>query len=524
MMRRLRRTVPLLLALALAAGGVVHPHGSVYQPPYGGPGDTVPPGGGGGGGGGGSGGGGPATPPPTYGGPGGRPGTPSSGPGTPGAGPSTPGPAGPGTPGGPALPGAPGSGPGSGGPGALDAAAFGSWAFWWELHRDGYLDLAAQVRGGAPVQEGHTTANGLALTRPAHTVVHGKVVPALFSLLGHDPPPQVTAAVLLAVARVGEDRRSDARGSYAKVIRARLASPNQEVAEAALIALGVLGNPSSGPLLAEVLGDSRAGREALGGSVTQRDRALAGLALALLAHRTGSEDVRRYAVHHLARALDGRLPLEVEAACVTGLGIVPLADDARRERAGEAATRRGGSITSAALGRQVELLLEVLADGRRPALVRAQAPLALARLLGPPPTEEELGALSVEAALAKSERRALVCGELIDLCSVRARPPRELLQSAAIALGLLGDGDADSLDASIRAALLVGVARGRDAGARRFARLGLALAASRDGTDGGSARQRVRRQLLTQLSTARGLDLAWAALALGVIERGAQDG
>jgi len=506
---RLPRRVLLLASAVLLCFGTASAHGGVFNPPgWSGPGDTT----GGGGGGKGSGGGG-AAPGPGPSTPGGVPGGVPSSPSTPVPGPGGP-PTSPSSPG--AAPGPPKVAPGT--PGGslelLDAISLESWALWWELSRDPWLD----VRPGGLGVDGDERSSADAGRRPTPAVVFGQVVPALVGIVKGDESAEVTAAALLALARIGQDREREGREGYLPLFLEHVGAANSEVAESALIGLGVLGDPAGLPLLAEIVSNEKE---------PARRRAIAALALGLGAERAEHEDGRRFAVGVLTRVLDEGEPAELHAACVAALGVGGgVARDPARHAAAAGLKRRDTPIASADLQRVVERLREVLADDKRPNLVRAQAPIALARLVGDAP----------------DDLRAAVVGELTALVKPRVKAAREVQRAATIALGFAasaGDGDADR---AARSALAAFGADARDGYAARRAWIALARASARPAPrqlPGGDPVSRAtptddeiraaeedvlaatRRTLLRALSRARSQDEQWLALAVGVLERGA---
>jgi hypothetical protein len=431
--------------------------------------------------------------------------------------PSTPAPGRPGSPIG--APSAPPSAPTTGLPGgALDPDSSESWQLWWSLSRDPWLDVAAHVRSHDLAADGRTSPRGNVGARPAPAVVSGQIVPALEALLARDEPREVTAASLIALARIAEDLAPDERERALPTLARFLDANDVEVAEAALVALGVLGATGGMPMLAAVAADETSGRELLGRRVPTRRRAVAAQALALCARRADHEDARRYAVSVLARVLAADEQAELHAACVVGLGLVPPERDAARYAAGAPAERRGEPLAAADLGRLVDLLAGVMEDDRRPAVVRAQVPIALARLTGGG-ADDALRGRAIEL--------------LIAVLKPRAGEPRELERAAAIALGFLADADADAPDRAARGALEDYAVGSRDAYGARRAWIALARAATRPGgavvdgvtpVDGaedpaGETLRATRRKLLAALGRARGADEVWLALALGVLER-----
>lgn len=490
--RLLVRSLGLTLALCLATPSF-EAHGGTYRPP------------------GGSGG---PTPPPSK--------VPLPGPGSPTA-PSSPGGARPRSPRMP--PGAPGSG------GALSFDRT-HWSFWWEFNGEVYLGLKEHLYRAAPTspesQDGPTTtgdevASGAAL-RPTPAQVRGEVLPPLLAALDGERQPDILSSTLVALGRIGDDLDPDARRLIAERVRGFLDHGTREVAEAAVVALGILGDASEAPLLASLLADGAVGREAVGGRAVQtRMRAFAAYALGLIGHGEEREDVRRFAAHALVAELEGdegSVP-DVHAACVLALGLLPPSAPGR---VAPEVTPRGRARVepdrpTASLAGHVHFLRGVLDDAGRHDLVRAQVPISLARSLRGTPVR------GVEETPVHDVLLDRVAKDLLARLAPMRREPREVVQSCVLALGFVGDDDADPGDVAIRAALADVDDDHADPGARGFARIALARCGARAGAgpEAGSGAEEVRRALLRELARGSSALRPWTALALGVLERGRLD-
>jgi HEAT repeat protein len=437
------------------------------------------------------------TPPPA-----GKPAGSGSGPKRPLA-PSTPG---------PAAPGAPSAGLGATlGGGPLTGGAFerdlSNWSLWWELNQAAYLDLKAHVSapGAATGVEGFFlgAASAPGDLGPSAHVLRNALAPALLDVLERDSGVELVSGALVAlgkVGRVGFASQDDAR-RFQRVATRLLAHANQEVRETAAVALGILGDARAIPALANLVWDTAAGRALVGkGEVDTRTRAFAAYALGLIGARAASAAERQVIVAALARALERTQTAQPDlpVACVLALSLVPLATPAPSgdpERAGPPEGSRRG---------QFEFLLALMADQERDAVLRAQCPIALARLL---------------ASLTGDDDHALrshVTRELVGLLAQR-RAPRELLQSCVLALGEIGtDGDGE-LDARIRAALQQAFAQAVELETRGFALIALARSGGRRGAGEPVGRAEAAEFLVHQLTEGKSTVRAWAALASGVL-------
>lgn len=487
---RLPPVVGALIASALALAPSAHAHGTRIKPPkYQGPGDVVPAG--------------PDDPVPP--GPTGPSSPPSPGSGAPADRPSgggTPsGPSGPGVTGPPAN-GAPTSAPGNPVTGALPPDAT-EWAWWWELHRHELIGLRATpyeepVRTGSDdFFVGNAEILARDTLRPRDEDIAERVLPALVRALEGSDHHAVVTGCLVALAKIGRPGGAPASHDVVALVRPYLAHPSQEVAETAAISLAMLGDESVAPLLVALLHDDPNGRAAVDDTeVTERTRAFAAYGLGLLGHHSDKEDVRRFAVHHLVTALEeaGGESLDLPAACLTAIGLVPLALGPQES---PSASRSG----------QLAFVADAARDERLPQRARAHAITAQARLVAVLPDRHPL--------------RADVVGELVALLGATSKAPTVVRRACVLGLGLIGDGDGDELDASIREVLRTVDARMSDVGARNFALVALAETTARRGAGAGSDETRLRtvQYLLGQLDGASSQRRGWAALALGVLGR-----
>ena len=298
------RLAVVSLALALwGTMGMAHgfvptvgSHGGVFNPPppelgperaprpttpYGGPGDTTPrnPG--------------PASPggPSSPAGPGKAP----KGEPTP-AGPDSPGPGAPkGNPQGPAGPAGPST------PEYSELADPTTWQYWWNHNQHPYLGLKARlhmdlnstdgedwlISKGSSAQQGYSS-------RPTAEQMRSQVIPALVAALGEKEGNDLATGCLMALAKVGQGRAAELEMDLAGIIRPFVQSGTQEISETAVVALGILGEPSSVEFLVQLMLDGPSGRSYIGKvQVPIRTRAFAAYGLGLIASRAEtSNDVR----------------------------------------------------------------------------------------------------------------------------------------------------------------------------------------------------------------------------------------
>lgn len=483
------KTALLFSALLLAGAPSALPHGGNYP----GPGDTVPAGGSG---------------------------APSSGGGSPTPGPSGPGtgPTGPTTPVG-SAPTTPGVAPGQPAGGAqtprTPTASFedeGHWAVWWDLNKAPYLKLRERIWSNLPTTGSSDfflgngqRDSGEGSMKPTRAQIEAEVVPLLLAALKSETNNDIVTGAMIGLARIGDARDEQGESAFADAIRPFLADSNQEISESAALALGILGHEESAPLLAALLRGEALGIEAVGGTeVSFRTRAFAAYGLSLLTRRSDDVELARLSARAFADGLaDTRN--DVQVACVIGLGLCPLPE---LESVADDALESGEPRPLESRGDQRALLRELMLDDGAETQTRAQAPVALARLL------PELG----------EEREALI-ESWLDMLDGRKRFPNELRRGAIQALGLVIDADADGLDRRARAALVSVPDTLADAQCRSFALISLAHIGARPGTgeQPDLAFEQVSQHLLRSLSRGENRMRPWAALAGGVFAHAANE-
>jgi HEAT repeat protein len=426
---------------------------------YGGPSDSVPPNLGGGG-----------------------DGTPG-GPGNPG-GPSTPG------PGGPATGGA--KGPTTGGPaapptgGRNGSGAFGKsrnkgsggydqWEFWWENNDDPFLALKDRMRRGRITSQSGLarglSSNADPARRPTPSDVADTIVPALLSVMDSSEADLVDSAVL-ALARVLPSEKS---AVALPALRAALHHDAKSVRESATLALGVLGAPEAVVDLRELLLDTPDGRAATRhpNGVEPQVRAFAAAALGLIGAPQAAADLERV-------VRDGKLGAndDLKALALLSLGLLS-----------------GGHEAIVAFEQ------DALGDRELPALVRAQAPIALARI-----ADQEAGRSAARGALH------------FLLARFQDEKSDDVRRSLAIALGrIAGAEDVEVIDGLAEAS-----ERASDVSTREFSLMALAELGARDGDAAGHAALHQRLGALftrTLEQPVHSTDKPYGALGLGVWAR-----
>lgn len=459
-------------------------HGGSYP----GPGDVTPPGGGGGGG----------------------------GTGVPGSGPSGPGGSSPGTGpvSGPGVPQGSTATPASSSGGVEAGPDTTAWQYWWNFNREPYLRLKERLAQGVLTGSDEFYLGrgelrpGVDSLRATRARIREEVVPALVRALDEERSNDVQSGCMIALARIGDELGEDGlpRSGIGRRLVRRLLDPNQEVAETAALALGILGDAQHAKLLEALVVDDREALRAAGlpavSALALRTRAFAAYGLGQLASRRPPEE-RGEIVAGLQRALErerGAAQPDVAMAIVAALSLAPLP---------AAPTTEGSDPRSA----QVRHLLEFYRDPSRPELVRAHVPVALARLLADG---------RVDATLS-GEVLSSLCADLDEQRGERGA----LEQSAVLALGRLADCGASAESVRSRAILMRKAAEDADEQVRYFALIALGQCGARAGAErdwsGLAGPDSPRAFLLERLGSGKVATRSWSALALAVLERGLDD-
>lgn len=498
---------------ALCLGGITVGHGGSYS----GPGDTVPPGGGGSGG---------------------------------SSGPASPGPSGPSSPGGAPNPSSPGgaapTSPGSGSGGGRSGPATGlpdtgtdltNWEFWWVFNQHAYLNLKQAVHG-----EGTSTGSvewflGQGQTgdarnryRPTEEQIRERIVPALLSSLETETNNNIITGAMVALAKIGDPKLEDGsdEGGFAQLIEAFVSDSNQEISETAAVALGILGNESSTPILTDLALNNEAGRRrvAKGGmahEVPYRTRAFATYGLGLIGFQSEDNGVRQRIVADLVHLLEGDAKTsshrDLGVAAITSLGLIRLDSNPDFVTPENPAVLSTLAPAELCLESQLAYLLGTYSDKSHRFLVRAHGPTAMARLLQSPDPAGQFDNTCDEQFHGLKVR---VASSLVDDISKHSDLENEVQASCILGLGMLGDCDDDKIDVAIREALMSVPKNMADKQSRYFSLVALGQVSGRVGRHGDDplAGLRASRQhLAKELADGKTQVRPWASLAIGVMER-----
>ncbi len=489
-MRKILLLGSLVAACSIGLQEVSIGHGGTYR----GPGDTVPPGGGGGGNGGGS----------------------SPGPN----GPSGPGPGAPGTPG-PGGPGAPGSSGGRGpttGGGAV-GPDLTLWNYWWDFNKDPYLNLKSHIHGVAPVTGSDDFFLGQGIQaqardtlKPSEEMVRNQIVPALIQSLQNEDHNDILTGAMIALAKIGDDPKVEGPSVFEPLFLPFLKSGQQEVAETAAVALGILGNPESIETLKSILMDDARGRKLVGSEagVNYRTRSFAAYGLGQIGAMSATPMQRADIVDTLWYVCESQRQStrDLKVAAVISMGLVKL----------ESAGPKAGNVDNYAgaprdLEEQIEYLIDFFSnekDKNKPYLVRSHAPRSICKLMEGL-ENRELKARVVKAFAPYLDKRV-------------SKGERELRQSVALAFGQLGDLDGDADDEEIRTRLM-DATTDADQQVKYFSLMAIGQVGSRVGTGQTPMEGVVELRKFLQTHLVRGKTQAkpWAGLAIGVMERGLKE-
>ncbi len=381
------------------------------------------------------------------------------------------------------------------------------WEMWWGFNCSPYLDLKRRVLEGDPETRGddfylgHGTRRRVVTREVTDDDLCTKAGPALQAAIESDPDNSVRAAALVALAKLHPLYMPEGGGSMFELIAGHLSHSDHAVREAAIVALGLLGEADSAIFLCEIAADRELGRDLLGREkVSRSTRARAALALGLAGSRCPRLEVRTYIVHHLARILetDESASPDLGVACVTSIGLMPLADAPQALEAEELETLPPSTSRET----QIRFLCEVLENLRVCEIVRAHVPRALGRLV----------------TGVDDPQKDVVARAMLDQLTGKRKVDRLVRHGLVFGLGMIGDADRDPIDVAIRQALCK-AAHDSHAMQQQLSMVSLALVSGRPGRGLGSAFAGNRdacAHLLKHLARGKSRVRPWAALALGL--------
>jgi HEAT repeat protein len=381
-----------------------------------------------------------------------------------------------------------------------------TWEFWWGFNKDPYLNLKAAIYEGTAsgsdsffLGQGQTNQAKNAL-KPSEQAIREKIVPALKEALEKERANDIVTGALIALGKIGDVKNGDDGSSeFEPIIRKFLKDANQEIAETAAVALGILANDASVQVLKELANDTKEGREAVGSTeVKYRTRAFAAYGLGLIGNRTAKNEVRQEIARGLIDILQkpDTATRDIKVAALISLGLVPI--DVDHSEGVETKTDNTASRQS-----EIKYIKHFFQDVNQHYLVRAHAPTALARLLKDAP----------------ADLREDIAKMLLTAIDEHSKEKDEVQQSCVLALGQIGDAGKDKLNSDIRAALMT-LSKNGDEQSKNFTMIALAQVGGRGkGDEYDKGRSEVRNFLLQTLTAGKSHLRPWAGLSIGVMER-----
>lgn len=366
-------------------------------------------------------------------------------------------------------------------PGALNTDVLDDWGYWWYVNREALLDL-----------EGRWPA-APAVIRAAIT---DEARPVLEALLGATEQDDVRASAAIALARLDlpASAPSEARTDLF-ITLARSGDP--QLAETAMLALGLVGDFRALEVLAAILGRTPAARTLLGSAPGNRQRAFAAYALGVMATHADHDGERLMIAEHLWGAVaERKTQLDVRVAAINAIGLcqLPWERDPTRKTDPKADPAPTDRVTLVAR-------LWEFARHDRSDVVRAHLAVAIAKLLDDAPED--------------------VRGQYVARFAERLEASRDARERGGLAIGLgrLGSAWGAEVDLAARRTLRATATGDASAEVRHLALMALVRAT----TDTGQApppapvRAELEAFLQGQLASGTPADRGWVALAAATL-------
>ncbi|MEM1448359.1 MAG: HEAT repeat domain-containing protein [Planctomycetota bacterium] len=420
------------------------------------------------------------------------------------------------------APGAPGGLPGGGPRDDLyDLDRYGTvddhtdWQLWWNFNRDRFLKFT-NIHTGAVATGSDEFYLGLGQSenkvggRATDEVIDGPLAKALLAGLQKGGSNEFCQSTLVAMTKVGGPRQRD----FDFVTQWFLANGTQPMHPTAAFMLGVTGDDARVKLLEDIALNTEAGCAA----VTEADkhttarvpmsiRAYAAYGLGMIGARSTDRAVRQDIVKTLVEILenDAAEANDARVAAMIALGLVPLHVDED-----VVACYCGTCVVPdphTSLRPQVTYLMRYFTAAKEfDPILRAHAATTLGRLVAARPE-------------GMTERmKEGVAEVLIRSLEKSNRQPKEVRESAVLALGLIGDADNGNVDKWIRWALKRSLRSGGDMESR-YALISLAETGGHpgEGEDPYGALGEIRKSIGQKLASGKKREKPWAALAYGVL-------
>ncbi|MDG1491511.1 MAG: hypothetical protein P8R43_06430, partial [Planctomycetota bacterium] len=390
------------------------------------------------------------------------------------------------------------------------------WQLWWSFNKDRFLRFSNIQTGRAFTgsddfylgsgQRERETVGGRAQDR----VIDGILSDALLKGLEKGGSNEFCQSALIAMTRVGGENQ----GKFDWVTSWFLANGTDEMHPTAAFVLGLTGNASRLEMLREIALNTKEGCKLISpedehptARVPMSMRSYAAYGLGMIGSKSTDQAVRSQVVRTLIDILenDASDANDARVAAMISLGLVPLHVDED-----VVACYCGTCVVPdphTSLRPQVTYLMRYFtADEEFDPILRAHTATTLGRLVAARPDG------------MTQRMKEGVSEVLVRALEKSARQPRQVRESATLALGLIGDADNDNTDKWIRWALRRSMKSGGDM-ERRFAMISLAEVGGHagQGDEPYAGIGDVRNTLTRGLASGKKKEKAWAAIALGVL-------
>jgi HEAT repeat protein len=370
------------------------------------------------------------------------------------------------------------------------------WSYWWYFNKDELLNLKVRFRGTIPSTGAQAPPDSP--LRPADSLILDVILPALMEAIAEDKTSSVAATSYIALGRIGHPGSDEIFNTLLNGARDR----DPEAREAALLSLGIQGDPRALPILLQILGNEKSIRAELKTSFNDRARSFAAYGLAIIAARAENDDKRRMILLSLLSHFeDTKESQDVRVAILQALGkmSLPFADP---RRALDVAPRDEGDEEPFNV-RSRDLLLDRLwrqLESEDDRVVLGHLPVVFATL----------------AAGAPSAIRAKSIARLLE--RMEDKPQRHELAGLVTALGRIGSAWGKPEDLLVRSKLYSVAKESDDHHARHLAFMALAEACNRG--EGAPVPTSVSHEfesfLIERSEKGRTTDKSWISLAAGV--------
>ncbi|MBC8406497.1 MAG: hypothetical protein H8E15_14855 [Planctomycetes bacterium] len=360
------------------------------------------------------------------------------------------------------------------------------WEFWWEFNKGHFLNLKAKVQsadsstGESDILIGLTSGAAAPTTSaPTNSQKIGSIIPQLRSLIEREEDRDIAGGGMMALAKIQLDP------TVTDIFKSYLKSGDQEIAETAALAFGVLQNAASYPVLEALAEDNSEGRRLTGkpNGVPDRTRAFSIYGMGLLGASTDDPTLQAKIADKLWNILitDQSSFKDLKTACVISMGVIPYQDPSA----------------------PVEKLLGYLNDGENDHLVRSHCPNAIAKILSTAAQTDPTNPLIKQAVQT-----------LTDYCTAR-NVKNEVVQSCVYALGMLVNNSTEFPIDSAFDAIAEVAEKSKNKQSMKFATIAMAHLGAQAGE--GPYREKAIKFLSDGMRKGKGGYDAWCGMSLGVM-------